>query len=134
MLAAVSRRRGHFEQEIEIRGHRLVSDEPESLGGTDRGARPTELLAASLASCTAITLVMYAERKGWDLGELEVAVEYAVPEPGKSASIQVRITVPVELSGEQIERLLTIARKCPVHRTLASKDLKIEDELRATPA
>ncbi len=74
--SAVARRRQGYQHDIEIRDHRLVADEPEDEGGDDAGPRPTELLAASLASCTAITIEMYADRKGWDLGTVEVTVEY----------------------------------------------------------
>ena len=62
--SAVARRRQGYEHEIEIRDHRLIADEPEDEGGDDAGPRPTELLAASLASCTATTIEMYADRKG----------------------------------------------------------------------
>ena len=74
---AVARRREGFETEVEIREHRLIVDETVDDGGKDQGPRPTELLAASLASCTTITLVMYADRKGWDVGAVETAVEYS---------------------------------------------------------
>ena len=86
--SAVVRRRKGYEHEIEIREHRLIADEPEDRGGGDQGPKPTELLAASLASCTAITIEMYADRKGWELGEVEVAVDFTEP-TGDSAG-QVR--------------------------------------------
>ena len=135
MPSAVARRRSGFEHEIEIRDHRLVADEPADEGGSDRGASPTELLAASLASCTSITLLMYAERKGIDLGDLEVAVDYATPRPGASGTkIEVKIRTPAELSDDQRERLLVIAGKCPVHRTLKATEVEIDDELEMVPA
>ncbi len=134
MPSAVARRRRGLEHEIEIREHRLVADEPEEGGGTDQGPRPTELLAASLASCTSITLLMYAGRKGWELGELEVAVSYGTPQPeGQSARIEVKIRTPATLSDEQRKRLLVIAGKCPVHRTLAAQDVDIRDSLETIP-
>jgi putative redox protein len=130
MPSAVARRRRGLEHEIEIREHRLIADEPEDQGGTDQGPRPTELLAASLAGCTSITLLMYAGRKGWELGELEVAVDYQTPKPGEqSATIEVKIRTPVTLSDEQRKRLLVIAGMCPVHRTLAAKEVDIRDSL-----
>jgi putative redox protein len=76
MKHAVARRRKGYEHEVEIREHRLIVDEPEDNGGGDQGPTPTELLAASLASCTAITIEMYADRKGWDLGEVEVTTDF----------------------------------------------------------
>lgn len=132
MPSARALRRQGFEHEVEMRDHRLIADEPESEGGTDRGPRPTELLAASLASCTAITLLMYAQRKDWDLGELEVDVDYESPEPGASGTeIEVRIRTPAKLDDEQRRRLLAVAGKCPVHRTLTAKEVEIHDSLEA---
>jgi putative redox protein len=129
MPNAVARRRQGYEHELEIREHRLTADEPEDKGGGDAGPKPTELLAAALASCTAITLEMYADRKEWELGQLEVAVEFTEGGPDAPAAFRVEIKVPAELSDEQRERLLVIASKCPVHRTLAAQDVKIEDDL-----
>ena len=129
MRSAVARRREGYEHELEIREHRLIADEPEKSGGTDKGPRPTELLAASLASCTAITIEMYADRKEWELGQVEVAVDYEEPSTDAPPSFEVRIKVPAELSDEQRERILIIAGKCPVHKTLAAGDVRIEDDL-----
>ncbi len=128
--SAVARRRQGFETEVEIREHRLIIDETIDDGGEDKGPRPTELLAASLASCTTITLVMYADRKEWDVGAVETAVDY---EPGTADSppkFRTQITIPAELTDEQREKLLVIAGKCPVHRTLAASDVAIEDDLK----
>ena len=129
MPSAVARRRKGYEHELEIREHRLIADEPPDKGGGDAGPKPTELLAAALASCTAITIEMYADRKGWDLGEVEVAVDYTEPGPDSPATFQVQIRTPAELGDEQRERILVIAGKCPVHRTLAAQDVVIEDDL-----
>jgi putative redox protein len=129
MPSAVARRRQGYEHELEVREHRLISDEPEDRGGGDAGPTPTELLAASLASCTAITIEMYADRKGWELGAVEVAVDFGTPSSDGSPSFQVEITTPAELGDEQRERILVIAGKCPVHKTLAAQDVKIEDSL-----
>jgi putative redox protein len=129
MRRAVARRRQGYEHEVEIREHRLIVDEPPDAGGRDQGPRPTELLAASLASCTAITIEMYADRKQWDLGGVEVAVDYGEPSSDGSPGFKVKITASEQLSDEQRERILQIAGKCPVHRTLAAKDVKIEDSL-----
>jgi putative redox protein len=130
MRSAVARRRQGFEHEIEIRDHRLTADEPEAVGGKDSGPRPTELLAASLASCAAMTIEMYADRKGWDVGALEVAVDWPGEDSqGDAMDFDVRIKVPAELSDEQRERILVIAGKCPVHRALASSGVEINDTL-----
>jgi putative redox protein len=130
MRSAVARRQeGGYAHELQIREHRLFADEPEDRGGSDKGPTPTELLAAALASCTAITLEMYADRKDWDLGAVEVAVDFEEPSADKSASFKVKIRVGARLSDEQRERLLVIAGKCPVHKTLAASDTEISDEL-----
>ena len=101
-------------------GHVLVVDEPPDRGGADTGPRPTQLLAASLAGCTAITVEMYAARKGWELGKVEVEVDVSydhhVPD-----HFQVALHLPAELDPEQRARLLFIAEKCPVHRVLAGE-------------
>jgi putative redox protein len=129
MPAAVARRRQGYEHELEIREHRLIADEPQDKGGGDAGPKPTELLAASLASCTAITMEMYAGRKGWDLGQVEVAVDFTEGTGDSAPAFEVRIRVPAELDDEQRERLLVIAGKCPVHRALDATDVEIDDAL-----
>jgi putative redox protein len=129
MPSALARRRKGYEHEIEIREHRLIADEPEDKGGTDTGPKPTELLAASLASCTAITIEMYADRKEWDLGQVEVTADFTEASTDSPASFQVNIKVPVELDDDQRDRILVIAGKCPVHRALAAQDVRIEDDL-----
>jgi putative redox protein len=129
MPSALARRRKGYEHEIEIREHRLIADEPEEKGGTDTGPKPTELLAASLASCTAITIEMYADRKEWDLGQVEVTADFTEASTDSPASFKVNIKVPAELDDDQRERILVIAGKCPVHRALAAQDVRIEDDL-----
>jgi putative redox protein len=117
----VARRLDGFAHEVDIEGgHALVVDEPPAIGGTDTGPRPTQLLAASLAGCTAITVEMYAKRKGWDVGPVEVDVD--VTYEGAVPSIfAVALKLPRELSDEQRQRLLTIAAKCPVHKVLVGE-------------
>jgi putative redox protein len=129
MASAIARRRQGYEHEIEIREHRLISDEPEESGGGDQGPAPTELLAASLASCTAITMEMYAARKEWGLGTVEVAVDFTAATPDDPATFDVKVTIGAELSEESQDRLLTIAGKCPVHRALKAQDVVIHDSL-----
>jgi len=117
----VARRLDGFAHEVEMEGgHSLVVDEPQDRGGTDTGPRPTQLLAASLAGCTAITVEMYADRKGWDVGaiEVDVDVEYDGTIPSTYA---VALKLPPELSEEQRLRLLKIAAKCPVHKVLVGE-------------
>ena len=119
MKAVAHRRRAdRYRHNIRIRTHVVSSDEPRDTGGDDTGPSPQELLAASLASCTAITMEMYAARKGWDVGEVEVSAEYSPAERGCPTSFRIIVRFPDHLSDEQVERLRQIAAKCPVHRTL----------------
>jgi putative redox protein len=134
MPAAVARRREGLEHEVELRQHRLIVDEPQHRGGGDAGPTPTELIAAALASCTAITIEMYADRKEWELGRVECSADYGEPSKDGSPSFTVSITVPAALSEEQLERLKAIAGKCPVHRTLTAKDVGITDTIETTAA
>jgi putative redox protein len=121
-MRVVARRREGFVHEVDVEGgaHSLLVDEPVVAGGTDAGPAPTRLVAAGLASCIAITMEMYAERKGWDLGavEVDVDVEYEGYLP---TSFAAAIHLPASLDDEQRDRLLTIARKCPVHKLLAGE-------------
>ena len=82
MRAIARREGGKLKQQVEIRNHRITADEPPDLGGEDAGPSPQELLAASLASCTAITMEMYAYRKGWDVGDIVVDVDYEPAQRG----------------------------------------------------
>jgi putative redox protein len=117
-MKATSSRAGTYRQTVRVRDHQLTIDEPTDQGGDDSGPSPQELLAASLASCTAITMEMYAQRKGWDVGDVEVAVEYTAAERGCPTKFDLIMRMPESLSDEQVERLKIIAAKCPVHRTL----------------
>ncbi len=101
-----------------MRGHELIADEPADIGGEDAGPSPQELLAASLASCTAVTMEMYAQRKGWDIGDVEVEASFTPAERGCPTRFSMVLRFPAELPEEQVERLRVIAAKCPVHRTL----------------
>jgi putative redox protein len=119
-MRAIARRRhtGTFQHDIRIRDHVTAADEPQETGGDDTAPSPQELLAASLASCTAVTLEMYAERKGWDLGPVEVQCEYSPAERGCPTRFELVVRLPDGLGDEQVRRLMQIAAKCPVHRTL----------------
>ena len=118
-MRAIARRvGGKLEQDVAIREHRITADEPKSAGGDDAGPSPQELLAASLASCTAITMEMYAGRKGWDVGEIVVDVTYEPAQRGSPTRFTMELQLPKELTEDQRLRLTHIAAKCPVHRTL----------------
>jgi putative redox protein len=117
-MKAISQRAGTYKQTIKVREHQLVADEPIEEGGEDAAPSPQELLAASLASCTAVTMEMYAQRKGWDVGDIEVEASFTPAERGCPTRFSLVLRFPSELSDEQVERLRVIAAKCPVHRTL----------------
>jgi putative redox protein len=118
-MRAVARRVGDgLKHHIEIGTHKVTSDEPANVGGSDAGPNPQELLAASLASCSAITMEMYAIRKGWDVGDVIVDVDYEPAQRGSPTRFQISVKLPKELPEEQRERLMQIVAKCPVHRTL----------------
>jgi putative redox protein len=105
---------------IKAGSHEIVAGEPSKLGGGDEGATPHELLEASLAACTIITVQMYANRKMWPLRSTNVEVRIDKEEAG-AAHILREISFEGDLSQEQRERLLTIANKCPIHKLLSGK-------------
>jgi putative redox protein len=116
---------------IEIRDgdHTITADEPKKQGGSDAGPSPQELLAASLASCSAVTLEMYAERKGWQIGDVEVDVNYEPSQRGSPTRFEIQVKLSKELPEDQRERLMQIVTRCPVHRTLEGEvifDEKLE--------
>jgi putative redox protein len=122
-MRAVARQTKGFTHELKVRDHRLTADEPKEDGGDDAGPSPQELLAASLASCTAITIEMYAQRKGWNTDGLEIDVDYAPADRGSPTRFQLIMRMPAHLSEEQVEKLRVIAAKCPIHRTLEGEVL-----------
>jgi putative redox protein len=111
-----------FATRISTRGITAIADEPPEHGGTDQGLRPHELLLGALASCTAITMRMYAERKGWDTGGITVEATLDRTQNGREVESRIHLEVGFgsPLAPEQRERLLQIAGACPVHRTLES--------------
>jgi putative redox protein len=118
MKATAQRNDGTFKHTVHVRDHQITVDETLQSGGEDSGPDPQELLAASLASCTAITMEMYAQRKGWDIGHVEVDVQYSPAERGCPTKFDLILRIPDDLPEEQVQRLQVIAAKCPVHRTL----------------
>ncbi len=108
---------GTLRQEVVIDGqHRLITDQPERLGGDGSGPAPHELFPAALAACISTTLVMYARTKEWNLGDVTVAVDY------DHSSTPRRFAVAIELGGNlttaQLERLERVARSCPLRRSI----------------
>jgi putative redox protein len=118
-------------QAIEVRDHQLSADEPVSMGGTDTGPDPYELLIAALGACTSMTLSMYARRKHWPLESVTVRLRHSVihavdcenceTKEGKLDRIERDIELHGPLDDQQRDRLLVIANKCPVHKTLTSE-------------
>jgi putative redox protein len=116
----------NYKTEINLRQHTLIADEPLELGGTDLGPKPSELLAASLGACIAITMRMYAARKGWPLDGVNVDVQ-VLKEDSDQAGSNEQVTVfeaKIELSGaldeDQEKRIRLIGTKCPIHKILHS--------------
>jgi putative redox protein len=117
-----------FRTVVHTRGFSFVADEPASAGGTEQGPTPYDLLAAALAACTGMTLRMYADRKGWPLGEVTVRVAHdrvhaedcatCETEEGHVDRLTRRIALSGPLTDEQRTRLLQIADRCPVHRSI----------------
>jgi putative redox protein len=117
-MRAVAQQRENLRHDVKVRSHTITADEPKDHGGADEGPSPQELLAASLASCTAITMEMYAKRKGWNVAGLTVDCEYSPAERGSVTRFDLVMRMPAHLTDDQVEKLRVIAAKCPVHRTL----------------
>jgi len=127
-----------FTQDIEAGKHQLKSDEPLGVGGTDAGPSPYDLLLAALGSCTSMTVALYARRKQWPLEDVTVRLKHSrihaadcsdcETKEGMLDKIEREIVLKGSLTEEQRARLLEIANRCPVHRTLTS-EIKIDSWL-----
>lgn len=125
-------RNGKFQNNVEVGNHRLIADEPISVGGLDTGPTPYDFLSIGLGACTSMTLRMYADRKGIDPGAISVEVEHGkihakdcieCTEDERNSGARIdrferRINISENLDSEQRDSLLKIADKCPVHKTL----------------
>jgi len=108
---------GTLRHQVDVNGrHIIITDEPESLGGTDTAAAPHELLPAVLASCISTMIVLYAQRKEWDLGEVRVDVDYDYESEPRRFDVTVHL--PAGLTDDQVTRLKRVADTCPVRRAL----------------
>ncbi len=103
-MRATARQLENLRHDVKVRRHTITADEPKDHGGEDSGPSPQELLAASLASCTAITMEMYARRKGWDVSGLAVDCEYTPAERGCPTKFAMVYHMPAHLTEEQAER------------------------------
>jgi putative redox protein len=122
---------GRYQQTVIAGQHQLLADEPISMGGGDTGPAPFDFIMAGLGACTSMTLRMYAERKGLALTGIQVALTHEKIEldGARRDLIRRNITLKGELSAEVRQRLLEIAEKCPVHKTLTQSciiDSKLE--------
>jgi len=138
MAEVIVRSLGNLRQEINAGAHTFYADEPVDAGGDNAGPDPYELLLAALGACTSMTLQLYARRKGWPLEDVEVRMshrrDYARDcqdcdtQPVQIDQIERRITLKGQLDQAQRTRLLEVAEKCPVHRTLTGT-IKVTDSL-----
>ncbi len=117
MTATTRRVANTLKHEIDVNGrHSIVTDEPGSLGGTDEGPAPHELLPAALAACIATMVAMYAERCGWDIGDPVVDVDYDTDVTPRRIAVSVEL--PDHLTPDQRRRLEHVAKTCPLRRAL----------------
>ena len=124
--------RGTLRQEIAIDGkHRLITDEPESVGGDGSAPAPHELLPAALAGCVSTTLVMYARNKGWELGDVSVHVDYDHRATPRRADVEIALTG--DLTPAQLQRLDAVAAACPVRRSIET-GIEFHESITRIPA
>ena len=134
----IVRNHGTFRTEIEAGAHTIIADEPKSAGGNDEGPTPYDLLASALGACTSMTLHFYAQREGIPLEGVEASIVNdrmhakdcadCVNTAGYIHRFEVKLKLLGNLTQEQREKLLSIARRCPVYKTLTS-EIRIEESL-----
>lgn len=117
-----------YTTELTMSNHQLIADEPIDENGQDLGPKPTELLNAALSACTAITMKMYAARKGWDLQEAIVEIDFVRDIKNGVTTFSKKIELFGNLDEEQKQRIYEIGAKCPVHRIIEGT-VQIESEL-----
>ena len=110
----------HYKTVLTNSRRELIADEPIELGGTDLGFSPGELLCSALASCTSVTVRMYADRKGWALAGVLVDVEFERDNATNTTLFKRHITLMGNLEEAQKAQLLNIANKCPIHKILTN--------------
>ena len=117
MTATTHRLGTSLKHEVDVNGrHTIATDEPLALGGTDEGPAPHELLPAALASCIATMVAMYAQKRGWEIGDASVDVSY--DSEASPRRFEIQLNLPAELSSEQLRRLERVAETCPLRRAL----------------
>ncbi|TFV92006.1 OsmC family peroxiredoxin [Oxalobacteraceae bacterium OM1] len=119
MEVRLHRGEGKLQHIIEIGPHRIITDAPRQYGGDESGPEPHDILDASLAACTGVTLAMYAQRKGMDLQDIEVRISHK--QEGGAYVMTRHLRYTGNLSDEEKQRLTEIAEKCPVHKTLTGE-------------
>lgn len=129
-LSAAHIGKDKYRTTLRIRNHELIADEPEANGGKDLGPTAHELLAAALAACTNATLRMYADRKQWPLESVDTLVQIIHGSSFDETRMERTIRLSGSLEEEHRQRLLQIAERCPVHRTLSGQ-LVIHTHLQA---
>lgn len=113
---------------VNANGHFLIVDEPKELNGKDLGPTPGQLFATSLATCTSITVKMYADRKGWDLQEVSVEVDFERDTKQNVTNVSKKIHFKGNLDEDQKSRLLEISKRCPIHLSMINP-IEINSEL-----
>ena len=112
----------HYISKLSMRGHLIVADEPIDNGGKDAGPTPTELILSGLAACTASTLRMYADKKGWEVEriDLELSIRIEKTDTGQVSHVESLIDITGNITAEEKARMIEIAQKCPVHKLLSN--------------
>ena len=127
----------NLQHEAQVGDFKMILDEPKDLGGDNRGPGPYELMLVSLGACTSMTMLMYARRKGWDLEDVQIELFHeqihaedckdCETKTGRLDKITRNIKIKGNINQDQQDRLLEIAEKCPVHRTLIHEDVIIDN-------